>query len=292
MSDFFRFPHTPHLAWLGEGSPRDDKLLTAKEIADLLSSGVVVEEKLDGANLGISIADDGALRVQNRGQYLQAPFRGQFSRLSSWLVTHQDALTTHLGPHRILFGEWCAARHSISYSSLPDWFVAFDVYDTKAGRFWSTPRRNELVGELGMKEVPALFTGTASLSSLKELLSNQFSAFTTGRMEGLIIRREDQEWLLDRAKLVRSEFTQAIDEHWSRREIEWNCLGLSLEEQRRDWARELLRAEPGLAEELIKEWMSGEPDYENGQMGVPSDEELEDMLICRFNVVKSPYQKP
>ncbi|NLZ78249.1 MAG: DNA ligase, partial [Gammaproteobacteria bacterium] len=27
MSDFFRFPHTPHIDWLGEGMPRDDKVL-------------------------------------------------------------------------------------------------------------------------------------------------------------------------------------------------------------------------------------------------------------------------
>lgn len=123
---------------------------------------------------------------------------------------------------------WCAARHSIGYTTLPDWFVAFDVYDPKSGRFWSTRRRNALVGELGMKSVPALFTGTASLISLKKLLSSQSSAFTASPMEGIIIRRENQDWLLGRAKLVRSEFTQAIDEHWSRREVEWNRLSASI----------------------------------------------------------------
>jgi hypothetical protein len=64
MSDFFRFPHTPHLAWLGEGSPRVDKVLSSREAADLLAGEVVVEEKLDGANLGISVSENGALRVQ------------------------------------------------------------------------------------------------------------------------------------------------------------------------------------------------------------------------------------
>ncbi|MGV3590570.1 MAG: DNA ligase, partial [Gammaproteobacteria bacterium] len=27
MDEFFRFPHTPHIAWLGAGMPRDDKVL-------------------------------------------------------------------------------------------------------------------------------------------------------------------------------------------------------------------------------------------------------------------------
>jgi hypothetical protein len=44
MTDFFRFPHTPHLAWLGEGSPRDDKVLLPNEVAALLAGNVVVEE--------------------------------------------------------------------------------------------------------------------------------------------------------------------------------------------------------------------------------------------------------
>ena len=41
-------------------------------------------------------------------------------------------------------------------------------------------------------------------------------------MEGLIIRRETADWCDGRAKLVRSDFIQQIDEHWSRRRIEWN----------------------------------------------------------------------
>jgi hypothetical protein len=44
MTDFFRFPHTPHLAWLGPGVPRDDKVLAPAEAQALLAGEVVVEE--------------------------------------------------------------------------------------------------------------------------------------------------------------------------------------------------------------------------------------------------------
>ena len=81
MTDFFRFPHTPHLAWLGPDTPRDDKVLAPAEAQALLADEVVVEEKLDGANLGLSLAPDGGLCAQNRGQYLYEPHAGQFSRL-------------------------------------------------------------------------------------------------------------------------------------------------------------------------------------------------------------------
>ena len=51
-ADFFRFPHTPHLAWLGRDIPRDDKVLAPSEAKALLSDDVTVEEKLDAANNG------------------------------------------------------------------------------------------------------------------------------------------------------------------------------------------------------------------------------------------------
>ena len=59
MSEFFRFPHTPHVAWLGHGLPRDDKVMSALEAEAFLAHPVVVEEKVDGANLGFSVDASG-----------------------------------------------------------------------------------------------------------------------------------------------------------------------------------------------------------------------------------------
>jgi ATP-dependent RNA circularization protein (DNA/RNA ligase family) len=224
MSDFFRFPHTPHLAWLATGEPRDDKLLTLVEANALLADKVAVEEKLDGANLGISIGTDGQLRVQNRGQYLVEPFTGQFSRLSLWLGQHRYKLIDTLGDQLILFGEWCAAKHSLDYENLPDWFLLFDVYDRKEGRFWSTTRRNTLATSLGLAVVPQLLRDYVTLMTLKNLLTTRSSQFRQGPLEGVVIRRESNDWCESRAKLVRGEFTQTIGEHWRRRTIEWNSL--------------------------------------------------------------------
>ena len=50
MTAFFRFPRTPHIAWLGEGKPRDDKVLAPHEVQELLAHDLVVEEKADGAS--------------------------------------------------------------------------------------------------------------------------------------------------------------------------------------------------------------------------------------------------
>lgn len=221
-ADFFRFPHTPHLAWLGEGSPRDDKVLSPKEVTALLAGDVVIEEKLDGANLGLSLARDGSLRAQNRGQYLVEPHAGQFARLPAWLGQHGEDLRSVLKPNLIFFGEWCAARHSLDYAALPDWFLLFDVYDSTADRFWSIARRNELASSAGLVTVPQVLHGKATVPRLKKLVSDTASRYRAGTLEGVVIRRESDDWCEARAKLVRPDFMQTIDTHWRKRALEWN----------------------------------------------------------------------
>lgn len=231
-ADFFRFPHTPHLAWMGQGAPRDDKVLSPAEAQALVAGEVVVEEKLDGANLGFSLAPDGRLRAQNRGQYLVEPHAGQFARLPAWLAQHGEALHSVLLPDLILFGEWCAARHSLDYAALPDWLLLFDVYDRATGRFWSTQRRNTLASYAGLVTVPQVVCGQSTVATLKQLVATTPSRYRQGPLEGVVIRSESAEWCEARAKLVRPDFTQAIEAHWRKRAIEWNRIDHSAGSQK------------------------------------------------------------
>ncbi len=223
MATFFRFPHTPHLVWLGHGRPRDDKVLAPHEMREFLTHDVIVEEKVDGANIGFSVSPDGILRAQNRGSYLDldtAP--GQWKPLKRWLSTRRYALTAALGSDLILFGEWCYATHSVHYTHLPDWFLAFDVYDRSCTEFWDIARRNTLARSLEIEVVPQRAEGRVTLNDLKLLLDS--SALARGPAEGVYIRREQAGRLVARAKLVRPEFVQAIAEHWSKRPLEVNRL--------------------------------------------------------------------
>ncbi|MAL94413.1 MAG: DNA ligase [Haliea sp.] len=226
MTEFFRFPHTPHLAWLGEGEPRDDKLLAPPEVKALLAGDVVVEEKLDGANLGISWGGNGQIRAQNRGAYLEPPFRGQFSRLNQWLTQHLASFHAELPTDVIVFGEWCAARHSLDYGSLPDWFLVFDVFDRTAQRFWNSSRRDELADILGLVSVPLLKRGRFTIKELEELVYNTSSGFRDGPLEGVVIRQDGPHWCELRAKMVHPKFVQQIEMHWRSRALEWNELDM------------------------------------------------------------------
>jgi len=220
---FHRFPHTPHIAWLGEGSPREDKVLSHDEAAAMLGQELIVEEKIDGANLGLSTDEDGELLAQNRGSWLSPDScHPQFRSLWPWLGPRRDALADALWPDLMLFGEWCAVVHSVTYDALPDWFLGFDVFDRSAGRFWSTRRRDQLLDRLGLHRVPHLGRGRFGVEDLEALMTT--SRVGSSPMEGVYIRVESEEWLEQRAKLVRAQFVQAIDTHWSRGPMHRNRL--------------------------------------------------------------------
>src|SRR5690606_8447222 len=107
---------------------------TRDSVSDLLSQPLEIEEKVDGANLGISFDECGAIRFQNRGNWLQGRLTGQWKGLRGWAARHLSSLRDRLPPDHVLFGEWCYAKHTVPYDRLPDWFVGFDVYDPAARR--------------------------------------------------------------------------------------------------------------------------------------------------------------
>ncbi len=225
MTDFVKFPHTPHIVWLSSTPPRADKVLDRAEVESFLHGDegeVVVEEKVDGANVGVSVDARGELQVQNRGTILGRGAHPQFQALWPWLAARREALLQALGRDLILFGEWCFAVHSVTYTRLPDWFLGFDVYDRAAGRFWSTRRRDELLRAASVAAVPHIARGRFRVAELEAMLGP--SRLTDGPMEGVYVRREDDDWLIARAKLVRAEFVQAIGDHWSSQQLRKNAL--------------------------------------------------------------------
>lgn len=222
MSRFFRFPHTPHLHWLGNKVPRNDKVLSPDEVSDLLDGEVVVEEKIDGSNMGISLGIDGNFLFQKRGDYLHSPFTGEFKHLERWLRLHENELFECLDTRLIAFGEWMAARHGLAFDRLPDWWILFDLYDRNEECFYSTRRRNKWAQKAGVAVVPEVAKGHFTSEELIKLSFNTQSRFRSGELEGLIVRRENERWLEQRAKLVHADFIQTIGTHWSSKTIEWN----------------------------------------------------------------------
>jgi hypothetical protein len=217
---FFKFPTTIHLAVLEGADIRGDKVLSESERDEFLKHELIVEEKVDGANLGISFDDDGNIRAQNRGAYLLLLGTGQWKKLGDWLVARTQDLFESLTNRYILFGEWCYAQHSVYYDRLPDWFLGFDIYDKVINRFLSTSRRDELFGRMNTAKIPAIARGRFTLTDLSRLLSQ--SLLGPQPTEGLYLRIDREQWLYQRAKLVRPAYIQSIEQHWSRHAIRSN----------------------------------------------------------------------
>lgn len=216
---FYKFPSTPYIE-TDMHIKRNDKILQQNEAEAVLSRPVSIEEKIDGANLGISFNSSGELQLQNRGSYLLPPFEGQWKPLKKWISCHETRIFDILTDEYILFGEWCYAKHSINYNMLPDWFLGFDIFDMKQERFLSVRQRNMFLKQMDIKIVPQLGHGIYSIKELFQFFGK--SEYGNENREGIYIRQDEGEYLKYRAKMVRREFKQNITEHWSKGMLQCN----------------------------------------------------------------------
>jgi ATP-dependent RNA circularization protein (DNA/RNA ligase family) len=100
----------------------------------------------------------------------------------------------------------------VRYDALPDWFLVFDIYQRSTGRFWPISLRDEFAKELGLHVAPFLGAGRFDEGDLVGLIGK--SRVGHGPMEGVVARVQDSSGALQRAKIVRSDFVQQIDQHW------------------------------------------------------------------------------
>src|SRR3954453_7750265 len=158
MPTFSKYPRTHHL----EGSrlqPGDEDSQSVP-FASLAGRHLVIEEKLDGANAGISFDANGRLWLQSRGHFLTGGAREKhFDLFKRWASTHAHALRAALGHRFVLYGEWLYAKHTIFYDRLPHYFLEFDVLDTETGTFLGTEERRALLDGAPVVPVPVLRTG-------------------------------------------------------------------------------------------------------------------------------------
>jgi atypical dual specificity phosphatase len=204
-----KFPRTRHLVNLGSAT-RDDLLFDPAEVKEFLSRPVVVEEKVDGANVGISVVD-GQLVVQNRSHFVNEETSEQFRPLGEWLRAHSAELWTifEAHPRYVLYGEWLHVKHSIHYTRLPDRFMLFDILDGATGKFLDAAAIAALIGDTTLVRTRVMFQGRTTLKDLVALASTAKSDFYDGPVEGIYVRTEEAGWVVQRGKIVRADFLEA-----------------------------------------------------------------------------------
>ena len=222
-AEYFKFPSTKYITFPGQGTGRGDKVMPSEEVSRLLAQSVTVEEKIDGANLGISFDENGDILLQNRVNWLESPLEVQWKPLKGWIQRRQEQLFDGLFDRYILFGEWCYATHTVYYNRLPDYFIGFDVFDKIERRFFSADRRNDFLDRMGISIICRYGRGIYTLEELSAFFGK--SHYGDQLCEGIYIRRDEGDWLKSRAKMVRSGFQQSIGVHWRNRELRVNRLG-------------------------------------------------------------------
>jgi hypothetical protein len=258
MPRMHKYPRTHHLE--GSRLQPGDEDLSSVPLHTLVGRYIVVEEKVDGGNAGISFDEDGGLFLQSRGHFLDGgPRERHFALFKAWANRWQRELREALGARYVLYGEWLYAKHTIFYDALPHYFLEFDVLDTKTSAFLSTPLRRELLSGLPVVSVPvvwegmgerfvdpaasirpSLFKSTEWRERLVEIcrelgLREERVVAETDRSdlaEGLYVKIEEDEQVLERYKFVRPSFLQAVlesESHWLDRPILPNQLGADVD---------------------------------------------------------------
>lgn len=229
MSDkvSLKFPRTPHLFSYGSAT-RDDLVFTDQEAIHFMNQEgtFVLEEKIDGANIGISVGPSFELLFQNRSHFVNASSQTQFRNLESWAQSKSGLWDLFEGRDLILFGEWMYAKHSIHYTRLSDLFIAFDIFDKVESRFLKVDERNQLLRPTGISIVPELHrTHHLTKEIVDEMISSQQSQFNPDSpIEGCYIRFENDQRLVSRCKAVRADFIQPNARHWSKDSLTKNIV--------------------------------------------------------------------
>ncbi|MDK2125890.1 RNA ligase family protein [Parachitinimonas caeni] len=235
--DLIKYPRTPHLE--GSRLQAGDEGHGHIPYSALAGRYIVVEEKLDGGNAGLSFSEGGELLLQSRGHYLSGGGRErQFNLFKRWASAHEQALLQVLEDRYLMFGEWLHKKHSVFYDQLPHYFCEFDIWDRQTGVFLSTERRQSLLAASPVLPVPVLYAGVAprKLGDLLAMLAPSLAksaqwrqrfaqTIATERLdldrawqqtdksdlsEGLYIKVEEGGATTGRYKWVRPDFVQAI----------------------------------------------------------------------------------
>ena len=254
MEQIYKYPRTRHLE--GSREQLGDEDLKCVKYDDIRGKYLVLEEKVDGANCGISFGGDGKMYLQSRGHFLNGGYgERQFDLFKLWAGCFEDRLCRLLEDRYVMYGEWLYAKHTVFYDRLPHYFMEFDIFDKKEERFFSTRKRKEFLssapfiqsvrvlaegdceslGEIEKWIDPSLFISEDPERSFlaqcqKSKVDSELAVRQTdlsGIMEGIYIKVEDGDYVTDRLKFVRGSFLNTIldsESHWVNRPIVANCL--------------------------------------------------------------------
>jgi len=121
-----------------------------------------------------------------------------------WIKNFHANIKTLILPHFRICGENVYAQHSIKYSQLPSYFLAFSVWNEDLCLSWDDT--THYCNELGIKTVNVLYRGIWNESEIKKCYT-QNSTYG-GEQEGYVVRLAS-EFYFDQFKTSIAKFVRA-----------------------------------------------------------------------------------
>jgi atypical dual specificity phosphatase len=211
QSNYFKFPRTRHLYSLGSAQ-RNDLIMTPDEVKQFHNIELYVEEKIDGANMGISIdPETQMIKFQNRSHYVNELTHPQFSKLPQWINIYGSQLYEIMEP----------GRHTILYNGLPSYFVVFDMYDKKEKVFYSRYKIEKILSKTSIPLVPLIYKGKINKKDDITKLLEKNSTYGNTLIEVLYVKvpNDDNTSIVKRGKIVRSDFLCEDADFWDKNTV-------------------------------------------------------------------------
>lgn len=165
---------------------------------------VIVQEKLDGSNVGVANLDGRIVAVGRSGYAaVSSPFE-QHRLFALWVAVNEERFRALLQDGERLCGEWLAQAHGTRYTLKHEPFVAFDLMQGKERVPYEIFVRR--VGVVGFT-IPELLHhgGALSVAAALKLLGEFGHHGATDPAEGAVWRVERQGKVDFLAKYVRPE---------------------------------------------------------------------------------------
>ncbi len=216
---FHKYPKTYRIL-VPQINVKGKHYLSDEETKLLLAGEVSITEKLDGANTGIIRVRDG-FRLQKRGGLVGQSEHEQFGFFTAWSQANYDKLI-QLPKNTVLFGELMYAQHTIHYNKLPDYFLAFALYNYKDQEYYKRDEMVKVCESVGLCYSPEVARGHFKRTELFNLIP-KVSAYGDEKAEGIVVEKIKDG---SRGKVVREEFVKHMeeDEHWSHYNVRKNLL--------------------------------------------------------------------
>jgi len=186
---------------------------------------VIVTEKYDGSNVGVTRKNGNILALTRSGYLANTSPYKQHHVFSNWVETNKKRFS-HLKEGERIVGEWLYQVHSIEYKIMCEPFVIFDSFNSSNERnlFSLTVHKASLM-ELETVRIIGIGNCAFDIQKCLRILNKRNSVIQSiEKPEGLVYRVERKDKFDFMAKYVRPDYESGKHINVDEKDFKFNCV--------------------------------------------------------------------